>query len=83
MPEWLLRDARNKFSEVVNAALTGEPQLVTRRGRPVVVVLAVEEWERLRRLDRSQAPSLGELLLEIPQDDQEFDRITVLTRHLV
>ena len=83
MPEWLLRDARNKFSEVVNAALTGEPQLVTRRGRPVVVVLAVEEWERLRRLDRSQAPSLGELLLEIPQDDQEFDKITVLPRHLV
>ncbi len=83
MPEWPLRDARNKFSEVVNAALTGEPQLVTRRGRPVVVVLAVEEWERLRRLDRSQAPSLGELLLEIPQDDQEFDKITVLPRHLV
>ncbi len=77
--EWPLRDAKDKFSGVVNAALGGEPQLVTRRGRPVVVVLAVEEYER-RRLDRSQAPSLGELLLEIPQDDREFERLSVAAR---
>ena len=68
MAEWPLQDAKNKFSELVNAAMAGEPQQVTRRGQPAVVVLAAEEYDRLRRLERTQAPSLGELLLEIPQD---------------
>lgn len=80
MKEWPLQDAKNKFSELVNAALAGEPQQVTRRGRPAVVVVAVEEYDRLRRAERAQAPSLGELLLEIPQDDMEFERISIELR---
>ena len=50
MMEWPLQDAKNKFSALVKAALEGEPQRVTRRGQPAVVVLAAEEYERLRRL---------------------------------
>ena len=80
MTEWSLQDAKNRFSVLVNAARAGEPQRVTRRGRPVVVVLAVEEYERLRRLERAGAPTLGELLLEIPQDDGEFERLSLARR---
>ena len=83
MAEWPLQDAKNKFSAVVDAALAGEPQRVTRRGQPAVVVLAVEEYERLCRLELASAPSLGELLLEIPQDDGEFERIPLDPRPLV
>ena len=82
MVEWSLQDAKNKFSALVKAALTGEPQRVTRRGRPAVVVLAEEEYERLCRLEKAAAPTLGELLLEIPQDDQEFERMSILARPL-
>ncbi len=82
MTEWPLQDAKNRFSAVVNAALAGEPQRVTRRGEPAVVVLAVDEYERLRRLEKEEAPSLGELLLEIPQDDGEFERLPVTARSL-
>ena len=74
MTEWPLQDAKNKFSAVVNAALAGEPQQVTRRGQPAVVVLAVEEYERLRLLEKEEAPSFAQLLLEIPRDDGEFER---------
>ena len=50
--EWPLQDAKNKFSALVNAALAGAPQRVTRRGQPaVVVVLAAEEYERLCLLE--------------------------------
>ena len=42
-----------------------------------VVVVATEEYERLRRLEKSNAPTLGELLLEIPQDDEEFERLSL------
>ena len=82
MAEWPLQDAKNKFSTVVDAALAGEPQRVTRRGQPAVVVLAVEEYERLCRLEQASAPSLGELFLEIPQDDGEFERIAFDLRPL-
>ena len=82
MAEWPLQDAKNKFSELVNAALAGEPLQVTRRGQPAVVVLAAEEYDRLRRLERTRAPSLGELLLEIPQDDYEFERLSISARPL-
>ena len=82
MTEWPLQDAKNRFSALVNAALAGEPQQVTRRGEPAVVVLAVDEYERLRRMERADAPTFAELLLEIPQDDEEFERLFVPARQL-
>ena len=82
MTEWQLQDAKNRFSAVVEAALSGVPQLVTRRGRPAVVVLAVDEYERLCRLDDATAPTLARLLLDIPQDDLEFDRLPLPARGL-
>ena len=82
MTEWALQDAKNKFSALVNAALAGEPQRVTRRGQPAVVVLASEEYERLCRMEKSNTSTLGELLLEIPQDDQEFERLSLPDRPL-
>ena len=82
MAEWPLQDAKNKFSAVVDAALAGQPQRVTRRGQPAVVVLAVEEYERLCRLELANAPSFVELLLEIPQDDGEFERLQLEPRPL-
>ena len=82
MAQWPLQDAKNKFSALVNAALAGEPQRVTRRGQPAVVVLSAEEYERLRGLEKADAPTLGGLLLEMPQDDQEFQRLSLPSRPL-
>ena len=59
MTQWPLQDAKNKFSALVNAALAGEPQRVTRRGEPAVVVLATEEYDRLCRLEKADAPTFG------------------------
>ncbi len=44
--DWQLAEAKNKFSEVVNRALTEGPQRITRRG-DVVVLLSEEEYKRL------------------------------------
>ena len=76
MTDWPLHDAKNRFSAVVDAALAGDPQRVTRRGRPAVVVLAVDEYERLRHLEKTNAPTFIEHLLAIPKDgpDELFDR---------
>ena len=79
---WQLQDAKNRFSAVVDAALGGEPQHVTRRGQPVVVVVAVDEFERLCRLDSVAAPTFGRLLTAIPTDDGEFERLEVTPRDI-
>jgi prevent-host-death family protein len=81
MPQrlWSVQDAKNRFSEVVEAARR-TPQTVTKHGKPAVVVVDVMEYERLQRLERAQAPSFADVLLTIPQDDGEFPRGSVRMR---
>ena len=67
MGTWQLQDAKNRFSALVEAALSGEPQEVTRRGKPVVIVFSYEEYQRLVRERDDRTPSFRDLLLAIPQ----------------
>ena len=80
MVEWPLQDAKNRFSAVVEAALAGNPQRVTRRGVPAVIVLAVDEYERLRHMEKAAAPSFADQLLAIPQNGEEFERFRLPAR---
>ena len=80
MDAWPLQDAKNRFSAVVNAAMAGSPQQVTRRGKPAVVVVATEEYERLRHLEKANASSFADFLLAIPQDDGAFERLSIPLR---
>jgi prevent-host-death family protein len=59
---WQLQEAKQKFSEVVQKALDDGPQVVTRRGEKVVVVVAVEEYERLA----GKKPDFLEFLMSAP-----------------
>jgi prevent-host-death family protein len=77
---WSLEDAKNGFSAVVAAARRGRPQTVTKHGRPAVVVVAVEEFERLLASGRANAPRFNELLLAMPTDDGAFERLKLRLR---
>ena len=46
-PSWKLEDAKARFSELVRRARDEGPQAVTVRGRPAVVVVDAEAFERL------------------------------------
>ena len=59
---WQLQEAKQKFSQLVRRALDEGPQVVTRHGQEVVVVLSAEEFRRLTR----QRPDLKEFLLSGP-----------------
>jgi antitoxin Phd len=72
---WTLQDAKNRFSAVVEAARRGKPQLVTKRGAPAVVVIAAEDFARLRALEQGAQPSFVDHLLAMPCDDAEFERL--------
>ena len=83
MADWNFQDARDRLSAVVNAALAGEPQRVTRRGQPAVVVIAVEEYERLLQGQPDNTPTFVEHLLAIPRGgDLEFERWSLGARPL-
>jgi prevent-host-death family protein len=66
---WQVQEAKQKFSEVVRRALSEGPQVVTRHGADVVIVIDAEEFRRMtgQSLDFKDflrsAPALEELHL--------------------
>lgn len=72
---WTLQDAKNKFSSVVDAALAGTPQEVTRRGKPAVVVISALEYHHLLAEARRSRGSFIDHLLAFPAEDIERARV--------
>jgi antitoxin Phd len=64
---WRLQDAKAQFSSVVELALRGVPQHVTRRGKQAVVILSEQDFSALQR--SAQAAALGFIahLLAMPK----------------
>ena len=62
---WQLQAAKAKFSEVFRRARERAPQVVTRQGKEAVVIVALEEFERLTRR-ASQPRSLSKFFAESP-----------------
>ncbi len=44
---WQLQEAKNRLSQVVNDASSNGPQIITVHGKPVAIVLSMQEYERL------------------------------------
>ncbi len=63
MPEprhWTVQDAKARFSELLESSVQEGPQIVTKRGVELAVVVPMAEW---RRLQGGARPTLKELLL--------------------
>ncbi|MCC6779314.1 MAG: type II toxin-antitoxin system Phd/YefM family antitoxin [Hyphomicrobiales bacterium] len=58
MKTYPINEARASFSKLVERALAGEPQRVTRYGKEAVVIVSEREW----RASKRSAPTLGALL---------------------
>ena len=67
MNTWPVQDAKARFSEFLDACLAEGPQMVTRRGTEVAVLVPAAEWKRLQSAAR---PSLkGPLLSKAPRTE--------------
>jgi prevent-host-death family protein len=75
---WTVQDAKNKFSAVVDAAMAGTPQEVSRRGKPAVVILSADEYHRLVEGAVKARDSFAEHLMAFPGG--EFPRATAAPR---
>jgi antitoxin Phd len=67
MKSWAVHDAKARFSELLETSLQQGPQIVTKRGAEVAVLVPIEEWQRMLK---SARPTLKELLLA---DTPRFD----------
>ena len=65
--QWRLQDAKAQFSQVVEAALQGEPQHVTRRGKDAVVVVSEASFRALQQGSRMAAGGFVAHLLAVPK----------------
>lgn len=63
--DWMLAEAKNKFSEVIKLALTQGPQRVRRRNESVVI-LDEKEYQRLTGVK----PSFKEFLMKGPSFEE-------------
>ena len=69
---WQLQEAKQRFSELVRHARAHGPQVVTRHGEEVAVVVSIEEYRRLT----DDQPSFKEFLLAAPDlEALEIDRL--------
>ena len=72
---WRLQDAKAQFSEVVRRARNHEPQRVTVHGRDAVVVIAAEDYDRMR------PPLTGAAIVAALQDSPlreiEIERLSI------
>lgn len=57
---WPVQDAKARFSELLEASVKRGPQVVTKHGTQMAVLVSVDEW---RRLQAAARPSLKALLL--------------------
>jgi prevent-host-death family protein len=59
---WTVAEAKAKFSEIIERAVSEGPQTITKHGRTTAVVVAAEEWERKTR----RAGNLAEFFAASP-----------------
>jgi len=71
--EWQLQEAKNKLSQLIKEALSGEVQVVTVHGKPAAVVVSAAEYARLTRPRRGKL-SAALLRPDIAGDDLDLSR---------
>lgn len=74
MARWQFQDAKSRLSELVRKATSEGPQEITLHGKPAVVVLSTEMFEKLT--GKSKKPGLVEFLNNSPLKglNIEFER---------
>ena len=71
MREWKLQDAKNQFNAVVDAAIGGEPQHVTRRGKPAVVIVDSGSYRHMCQMAAGIVPNFDEIASSAPLDEAD------------
>lgn len=67
--QWQLQEAKNKFSEVIDKAIDEGPQVITRRGAEVAIVLSYTEYRQMI----ASKKKISEFFRESPLAEEDLD----------
>jgi prevent-host-death family protein len=67
--QWQVQEAKQRFSEVLRAVEGGEPQIVTKHGEEVAVLIDIAEYRRLR----GETLGFMDYLMSGPLLDEDLD----------
>ena len=66
---WQLQEAKNKLSQVIDNAVNSGPQIITRHGVEVAIVLSYQEYKRMTATEQS----LSDFFRESPLTGIDLD----------
>jgi prevent-host-death family protein len=75
---WSLQDAKTHLSQIVREAQRTGPQRVTLHGKDAAVIIAAEEFDRLKRPVSGR--DIVSVLAKSPLGDVEFERLTIKSK---
>ena len=84
MGNWAVAEAKAKFSEVVEQAQKKGPQQITKNGRPVAVVISIEEWKAEYGTDKPKE-SLADFFMNLARlrgSGSRLGRVRLDPRHI-
>ena len=68
---WQLQEAKNKLSRVIKEAIQSGPQIITRRGREVAIVISIDEYRAMT----TNKGKLSEFFARSPLAEAELDLV--------
>jgi len=69
MNKWPLHEAKNKLSNIIDIAMHGTPQCITKRGEEAVIIISIKDYKQLTK----QKLSFSEYLLSAP----DFNKLDI------
>jgi prevent-host-death family protein len=74
---WQVQQAKNKFSQLVDDAMQDGPQIITRHGVEVAVIISYSEYRKIAALQKNMGKSLTQFFRESPLvgEDLDFSRV--------
>lgn len=66
---WQVQEAKNRFSQMLDDALADGPQIITRRGVEVAIILSYTDYKRLT----APAQKLSAFFAQSPLAQMELD----------
>lgn len=77
LQSWQLQEAKNKLSKVIDNAIRSGPQIITRHGTEVAIVLSYAEYQKIvasqqKMSDFFQSSPLAQAELDLSRDQSEL-----------
>jgi prevent-host-death family protein len=66
---WQLQEAKNKLSRLIEEAIQSGPQIITRRGTEVAIVISIDEYRKMT----ARKGKLSEFFAQSPPAGMDLD----------